>query len=411
MKKTLFIVACTLASFTMGAQQQVVKDAEKAMKGGKPYTVVFEMIQPAMSDNTTAQEAITYYIPGKAGFNEYDNLLGKRQLGMGFKEGQDEVIMANALIGGYENYVKALPLDEVKDAKGKVKTKYTKEILGTIAGHYNDFASAGVDFYNAKDYENALKAWDIFVNLSENPENFGIKPDKVQPDTIVAGILFNSGIVASVNGDNKLAAEKFKSAVEKQGYENETAWEYGLSTAVQSSDADMIYFFATEGNKRYGKTNPTYINNLINYYVLNDKADEGIKFIEQAIAQQPDVAQYYALEGYLYGNKNDLEKSKELYYKALEIDPQNGLANYNLGRAIVIEASQMDDAYDGPNYSQFKTTKLFPQLKEGAKYLEAAFEYDEPDREEILKILDNIYYLLEDEAGLNSVKQRQLDLD
>ena len=39
MKKSMLFLACAAAAMSMSAQQQVVKDAEKAMKSGKDYTV------------------------------------------------------------------------------------------------------------------------------------------------------------------------------------------------------------------------------------------------------------------------------------------------------------------------------------------------------------------------------------
>lgn len=409
MKKTLFALACAALTFSATAQVQVVKEAEKAMKSGKDYTVVYNMILPAMSNPETAKDAATYYIPGKAGFNQYDNLLGKRQLNM-LPEGQ-EVVMANALIGGFDNFVKALPLDTVIDAKGKVKTKYSKDIINVITGHYNDFAAAGGDLYNAKDYDGAFRAWEIFVDLSQNPEPYGLKADKVQPDSIVNNFIMNAGVVASIAGKDKLAAETFKKGTIAEP-ENRTFWDYGLSEAIKISDPDLIYYFAAGGNKLFGKETTDFINNLINYYLQNEKYEDAIKYLDEAIAVQPEDAQYYALEGLIYDNKGDADRAAELYKKAVEIDPENGLANYNYGRSLAIQASKMDDDFTGTNaqYEKFKKDKLFPMFSESVKYLEKSYLTDKGDRENALQLLNRIYYLLEDEAGMKSVETRQAQL-
>lgn len=44
------------------------------------------------------------------------------------------------------------------------------------------------------------------------------------------------------------------------------------------------------------------------------------------------------------------------------------------------------------------------------KYLEKAFEVDPTNRAEALKVLEILYYNLNDEAGLNSVKDRKAEL-
>lgn len=396
-------MACAATALSMSAQQSVVKDAEKAMKSGKPYTEVYQMILPAMSNPETEKEAATYYIPGKAGFTQYDNLIAPQQFGR-LKEGED-MVMAVALLGGYDNFVKALPLDSVTDAKGKVKTKYSKDIVNQIAGHYNDFTAIGVTFYNAKDYKNAYRAWNTFVELSENADRFGIKAAN---DSTVANFLLNSGLAAWQDGDNALATRSFMKAA-KKGYDKETAWQYGLATAIQANDEEALQYFATTGNERYGAEDTQYINSLINYYLKSEKYDDAIRYLDAAIAQNPSNGQYYALEGIIYESKNDDAKAMDLYKKAVELDPTNGLANYYYGRALSIEAGKMADAAPEAEINQIYREQLKPRYDEAIKVLEIAYENDKNNRSNTLNLLEQLYYVTNNEEGMESVKQRRLD--
>lgn len=396
-------MACAATALSMSAQQSVVKDAEKAMKSGKPYTEVYQMILPAMSNPETEKEAATYYIPGKAGFTQYDNLIAPQQFGR-LKEGED-MVMAVALLGGYDNFVKALPLDSVTDAKGKVKTKYSKDIVNQIAGHYNDFTAIGVTFYNAKDYKNAYRAWNTFVELSENADRFGIKAAN---DSTVANFLLNSGLAAWQDGDNALATRSFMKAA-KKGYDKETAWQYGLATAIQANDEEALQYFATTGNERYGAEDTQYINSLINYYLKAEKYDDAIRYLDAAIAQNPSNGQYYALEGIIYESKNDDAKAMDLYKKAVELDPTNGLANYYYGRALSIEAGKMADAAPEAEINQIYREQLKPRYDEAIKVLEIAYENDKNNRSNTLNLLEQLYYVTNNEEGMESVKQRRLD--
>lgn len=406
MKRTIFFLACATA-LTMSAQQQVVKEAEKAMKSGKDYATVYQLILPAMSDAETASEAITYFIPGKAGFNQYDNMLGKRQFGQ--LQPADEAVMAAALMGGYENFMKALPLDTVVDAKGKVKTKYSKDILNVITGHYNDFTQAGVDFYNAKQYDDAYKAWNTFAYISENPEKFNMKPEQVMPDSVVANFIMNAGLAAWQSGDNNLAAKTFMRAAEK-GYDKENVWQYGLATAIQADEPEILYYFASKGNDLYGETDTQYINSLINYFLKSEKYDEAIKYLDEAIAKNPNGSQYYALEGIIYESKEDMPKAMSLYKKAVDINPNNGLANYYYGRGLSLETGKRADEFAGneAEYSKFYNEVLLPGYKNAITYLEAAYEQDPNNRQNTLNLLEQLYYVTNDEAGMKSVTDRKL---
>ncbi|MDE6397320.1 MAG: tetratricopeptide repeat protein [Muribaculaceae bacterium] len=405
MKKTLILLAAGLVGFSANAQSDVLKEAERAMKGDKGYTEVLAIVTPAFTNPETANNAQTYYIPGKAGFKQYDNLLGKQQLGM-LKDGES-LIMANALLGGYDNFIKALPLDTVVDAKGKTKTKYSKDIVSTVAGHYNDFASAAAEFFNAKEFDKAYKGWDIFCKLSIDADRFGIK---AHPDTLVANYMFNRSLAAWQNDDFPGAVQSFREAIQ-YGYNKPEVFEYGIVAAQNAKDNEAVLEFATEGNKRFGASDPQYINQIINYYLQTSKYDEAITYLDAAIADNPNNAQYYALKGIIMDNKGDLDAASELYRKALGLDSDNGLANQYLGRAIGLKAGQLSDAYDGDptKFADYNTSTLFPMYKEAVGYLEKAYEVDKANRKSILETLNVLYYQLGDDEGMESVKMRKLD--
>lgn len=404
MKKSLFIIACAAATMTMSAQQNVVKEAEKAMKAGKNYTEVLAIITPAMTNPETSTNSTTFFIPGMAGFNQYDKMFGMQQLGR--LNPEDESVMAAALMGGYENFIKALPLDTVVDAKGKVKTNHSKKIKDVIKGHYNDFTQAGINLYNAKNYQGAYDAWLTFVDLSDNADKYDITP---QPDSVVANFLMNGGLAAWQLGDNALASKTFRKAAEK-GYDKETLWQYGLATAIAADAPEELTFFATTGNERYGDHDTQYINSLINNYLKQEKYDEAIRYLDEAIAKEPTSSQYYALEGIIYESKDDMPKAMELYQKAVDLDSKNGLANYYYGRGLSIEAGTMADNFNGNDaeYQKYYRTELLPRYQKAIKVLEDAYEQDPNNRSNTLNMLEQLYYVTNDEAGMNSVKDRKL---
>ena len=70
-------------------------------------------------------------------------------------------LIGKSILEGYDFYQKALPLDTVVDAKGKVKTKYSKDIIKGIKEHYNDFNNAALFLWEVEDYPNAVKAWEL----------------------------------------------------------------------------------------------------------------------------------------------------------------------------------------------------------------------------------------------------------
>jgi tetratricopeptide (TPR) repeat protein len=401
MKKISILSLCLVSGMAVSAQKAVVKEATSAMKSGKEFTEVVKIMTPAFSDSETSNQVDTYYVPGKAGFKQYDDLLGKKQFGM-LPEG-GAVTMANALIGGYDYFLKALPLDSLPDEKGKVKPKYSKDIINTVAGHYSDFNVVAVDFWNAKDYDGAYRAWDIFLTLPKNA-TFA-KEIKAFPDSTNAEVSFNQALAAWQADKFDNAIKSFRNAI-ALGYNKKAIYEYGIAVATGAKDNDALLEFASQGNSLYGSEDSQFLNQIINYYLQTEKYDEAVTFLEKGISENPSNAQYYALAGIIYDNKDDREKAITYYTKALELDPENGLANFYQGRALAAKAGKLGDDYNGQGYDQYKAQTIDPIYKQAAELLEKAYQVDPNNRSQILQVLQIVYYNLNDESGLESAKQR-----
>lgn len=404
MKKTSILGLCLLTAAAASAQITVVKEAEKAMKSGKPFTEVVTIVTPAFTDPSTAQLAQTYYVPGKAGFKQYDDVLGKRQIGM-IKEGDPQITAAvNALLGGYDYFMKALPLDSLPNEKGQVKPKYSKDILSTIQGHQNDFNTAAVDFWQAKEYDNAYKSWDIFLAFQKNPRF----PKAQQfPDSTIADITYNQGLAAWQANNFDAALNSFRKSL-ALGNDKKQLFEYAIAVANNAKNNDAILEFAEAGNRLYGHDDPQFINQIINYYLNTEKYDEAMNILNNAIAADPQNAQYYALEGIIYDNQKNRTKSLECYDKALSLNPQNAIALFYKGRALAAQAGELSDNYNGNSYDAYKASTLAPLYRQSIELLEKAYELDPNNRHQILQVLEIDYYNLNDQAGMDSVKERKL---
>lgn len=403
MKKISILSVCFLTGFCAVAQQSVVKEAERAMKNGTEFTKVVEIIKPALTDTETANMAQTWFIPGKAAFNQYDDLLGKKAFNKLPENG--DAIMANALMGGYDYFMKALPLDSIPDAKGKVKPKYSKEIISTIGGHYNDFNSIAVEFWNLKDYKNAYKAWGIFVDLPNNPtfkKSIAIVPN----DTIMCEIIYNQALAAWQCDEFEVALKAFINA-KNHGYVKKNLYDYAIAVATQAGNKEAIVALAQEALPLYGKEDPAYIGQIINGYLQDKEYQKALDMINQAIAENPDNAQYYVIRGVLFEQDEVKGDAKSSYKKAVELDPQNASALYNYGRILYNEACMISDAApaDDAAYTKVYHEQIAPVLKNAVEYLEKAYDADN-NNVDALKCLQNAYYILKDESNLKYTEER-----
>lgn len=402
MKKLSILAAGLLiGTLAMPAQEQVLKDAERAMKDGKAPAEVLTIITPAFNDPATAQLAQTYFIPGKAYYSNYDELFALKQFNKLPEDGSAK--MVDDVLQGYEYFIKALPLDSLPDAKGKVKPKYSKEIVGTIQGHHNDFNNAAIAAWELKQYDKAYKAWQYYFDVINNPS---LRPKNVPADTTLAEIRFNQALAAWQADKLAEALDAFTMS-KNMGYNKKQLYDYAIAVATNLHKDDAVYEWAQEAQPLYGKEDPNYLGFIINHYLQAQDYDKAFSMIDEAIANSPDNAQYYVVKGILYDNQDKKAEAKAMFKKAIEIDENNAMAQMQYGRALCEEAYKLSDAAPtSPAESEaYYNEKIVPLFKEAADYLEKAWNIDN-NNTDALRYLENVYYNLHDDAMLKDVESR-----
>lgn len=404
MKKISILSACALFGLSAFGQANVVKDAENAQKKGQYFEEVVSIVTPAFSNPETEKDANTYMVPGKAGFDTYDKMFQLNALGQLPAGG--EKTRSQALLGGYDYMMKALALDTVTDAKGKVKTKHSKEIVKTIGSHYNDFNIIAVDFWNAEDWNNAYRAWDIYCTMPEDARFVKAIP-VVPADTLLAEIMYNRSLAAYQSGDMKKTLASFMQAKD-HGYTKKALYDYAIAAAYAAEDMAAVESLCREALPLYGKEDPRYIGQLINTYLEKKDYDGGLDMINNALATDPSNAQYHVIRGIIYEQSPGKGDPKAEFKAAIDVDPSNAMGQYNYGRMIYNEGVKANDEAptDPQEYGKVKAQKVDPLMKDAAVYLEKAWEIDN-NYKDPLSILYQVYYILGDEANLKYTEDRQ----
>lgn len=418
MKKFL-ILACGLCITSAGyAQTDVLKDAERGLRVEVPdHARIAAMLEGAMKDPATADNVKTWFLAGKNAFQTWQT--GYEQLQQGGNP--DKVNMSRAIINGYDYFMKALPMDTVVDAKGKVKTKYSKEIAKTLSANPTNFYDAGVFLYEANDLKNAYRAWEIYTELP-TLKQLGKDVPPMPEDSIMGTTFYNMGIFA-YQGDMK--REAMNSFVNATKYNHgEVAYENALAMATELNDTEAIEKIALEGFNKYGKQ--SYIGALVNVYVKSGNFEKAKNMVDKALEANPDNAILYNVKGILIENRTNDEgisneeiaavnrEATQLYAKAVELDPDFAEARYNYGRIIANEAYRINDSPEASelsiaDFNKLKENTIDPMLRSAAEQLEVAIKLEPDSFHQAYRILENIYYNLQDEENMERIKAAALN--
>ncbi len=402
MKKISILGLCLLTAGAAVAQKQLVKEVERNMKANAgAYPEEVKKLAPAFTDAETKDDAYTWFVAGKGAFNFYDQQSVFAQMGKDVKKNQ----LGNSIIEGYEYFSKALPLDTIVDEKGKVKTKYSKDIVKAIVSHHNDFNNAALYLWEAEDYAGAVKAWDLYISLPNDPvlAKGGMK---APADTLVAEVMYNMGIGNSLAQNNAGALQNFRDAIAK-GYTKKNAFDYGIAAASQLQDMQAMSDIAEQAYALYGKEDSRYIGYMINNLIDKKEYAKADALIDRYIADDPNNPQLYFVKGVICDSEGNSDAAMEQFKKALSLDENNANALMQYGYKLYQKACDLDQNEGGglnnAQYQEFRNTKVDPLLKEAAGYLEKAYQIDDT-MSDARQVLRSIYYNLNDEENLKRVE-------
>ena len=370
MKKIAFTV-CALAFATFGfAQKKNVSGAEGKLYEPMDLAGARTMIEAAMANPETANDAKTYWVAGEVYYKTFESQDMNRQLNKEYSQATIDECLTKAI----DAYKKCYELELIPDAKGKVKQKYSKQIPTKVEADAKYLINAGLANYNEKNYAQAVADWTKYIEVADYA--FMAKAN-MKADSLYTDIKYYTVNAATSAKDNKTAI-KYMEQLKKEPKYSQQMYEWLYSTYKEEGNDAKVASTLKEAVDKY-PTNSYFIGSLINYYLDNKKDAEAIAYVDQAIAT-----------------------SKQ----ALNVEANNFNANFFCGFSYVKKAeAALDKASsikDNKKYNAAKTaaTEIF---KEAIPYLEKARQIDAKDANN-LNLLKTCYYRVN-----NGEKYSQID--
>ncbi|MDR2681316.1 MAG: tetratricopeptide repeat protein [Tannerella sp.] len=400
MKKLgLTLGLCLIASVSFG-QKKAVSEALRFAKDAKPnFEEARKKIKGALEHDETKNDAKTWYTAGQIEDMQFTAENTKLMLG----QQPNEAVMYDALLNVYPYFRKANELDNLPDAKGKVKPKFTKDIRSTLKANLVYYLNGGAYFFDQRDYKKTLDFFNQYIEIADSKlMKEGVKPGEapVGVDSVYLLANYYAAIAASQLNDHPLAIEVMARASKLDYKKNDMlqylAEEYrivGDTVNFKKTLEDGIAIFPKEDY---------FIMSLVSLYITSEEHEKAVEYLNTAIKNDPSNAQLYDVAGRIYeSGLKDYEKAEEFFKKSIELDSENAESQSDLGRIYfnqgVIQLDEANNISDVKKYNEEKE-KAKELFRKALPCFEKAYQLnpDDSDSKQALRsILSSIYYNLE----------------
>lgn len=403
MKKVIISLFLFLAVISVNAQKKNVAKAKNLTLMEVPdFKGAREAIAPALLDSVTSKMPLTWFTAGQIGFKENQAMYLDLQLG----KQVDFVKKGTAVMESIKYYLKTHELDQKQvDKKGKpIKPKFDKQIIEALSDYYKDktnlFYYGATLFDEKKDYVGAIKAFETYMMIPDLPFMAG----KLTKDSTYKQVKYYTALAARNAGliDKAIAIHE-----DMKDDEYETMFVYQLlyDEYVQKKDTANFIKTLKEGFSLMPKE-PWFLQNLINFYLLNNYIEESKQYITKAIAMLPDVAVYHYVKAKIDEAEKKTSSARASYEKTLELDPKFADAYAGIGALIIEEGQKVldDAAYKSDkefNMAKKKSKEIF---KNALTYFLKASELS-PEEQAYKRNLRLLYYRLEMTKELEAIEK------
>ena len=410
MKKTLIMAALVLISAGCFAQKANVKKAKNlALQETPDFSGARAAINEALTNEETKDLADTWYTAGLIGYQELSKENEKTYLG----QARDEKRAGEAVVESFDYWMKAADLagQKVLDKKGNevLADKKTYALLQKKVLEYyknQELVKYGIYLNDQRDF---ATAYDVFQRHLSIPELSLMQNEKLQKempkDSIYDQYKYYTAIFA-IQAEMHPEAIAVLEEMKDGNYEAITVNQFLYQEYVNVQDTANYVRVLQNAVVRFPQE-PWFLQNLINHYIFSGQEQEAINYLDQAIAREPNVAQYHLIKGNLNENQKNYEAALDDFDRALAIDPTMADAEAGKGRVFYNQAVKMnEDAALIADAKEYKKAleEMNAMFRQSMPFFEKAHELA-PDNRDYMITLRGLYYRFDMTDKYNAINE------
>lgn len=410
MKKTLIMAALVLISAGCFAQKANVKKAKNlALQETPDFSGARAAINEALTNEETKDLADTWYTAGLIGYQELSKENEKTYLG----QARDEKRAGEAVVESFDYWMKAADLagQKVLDKKGNevLADKKTYALLQKKVLEYyknQELVKYGIYLNDQRDFATAYGVFQRHLSIPELSLMQNEKLQKEMPkDSIYDQYKYYTAIFA-IQAEMHPEAIAVLEEMKDGNYEAITVNQFLYQEYVNVKDTANYVRVLQDAVVRFPQE-PWFLQNLINHYIFSGQEQEAINYLDQAIAREPNVAQYHLIKGNLNENQKNYEAALADFDRALAIDPTMADAEAGKGRVYYNQAVKMnEDAALIADAKEYKKAleEMNAMFRQSMPFFEKAHELA-PDNRDYMITLRGLYYRFDMTDKYNAINE------
>ena len=404
------MAALVLISAGCFAQKANVKKAKNlALQETPDFSGARAAINEALTNEETKDLADTWYTAGLIGYQELTKENEKNYLG----QARDEKRAGEAVVESFDYWMKAADLagKKVLDKKGNevLADKKTYALLQKKVLEYyknQELVKYGIYLNDQRDFATAYGVFQRHLSIPELSLMQNEKLQKEMPkDSIYDQYKYYTAIFA-IQAEMHPEAIAVLEEMKDGNYEAITVNQFLYQEYVNVQDTANYVRVLQNAVVRFPQE-PWFLQNLINHYIFSGQEQEAINYLDQAIAREPNVAQYHLIKGNLNENQKNYEAALADFDRALAIDPTMADAEAGKGRVYYNQAVKMnEDAALIADAKEYKKAleEMNAMFRQSMPFFEKAHELA-PDNRDYMITLRGLYYRFDMTDKYNAINE------
>ncbi|MDP3359346.1 MAG: tetratricopeptide repeat protein [Lutibacter sp.] len=418
MKKQLIILSAFFISMTVFAQNDELKNAEKALKANDFATAMSAVNQAegliANADQKT--KAKFYYLKGLALYQNGNPNADMQKVGDAFNElinyenqtnkpkytAEVGVLLNKMIVAVAENasnnYSKAIETKEDADYLKAAKEFQQVYALSPRDTSYLD--NAALVYYFGKDYDSSIKLYEELLSLNYTGiTTVFVATDKASGEDVVYGDKKSMDLQVKLGLAQNPREEKKESR-------REMIFKNLAQNYSDKGNNEKAMEIIAKGRSEFPKSYSLLIDEANIYY----KAGDNAKFkerLEEAIRLNPTEPTLYYNVGVMNMDQKNIDEAIKNFEKAIELKPDYADAYNNIGAAIIEKAAPIIDEMNKSLADFKKYDKLqaqqFDIYRKALPYYEKAYGLN-PKSINIVQTLMGLYENLDMPVKLKEIK-------